>query len=126
MPLDLRDPFAKVEAGDGWDGYPSSAWGKPSRAVIASDGNGNGVVLFTVGPHLRMEIEECGLVTLEDLGLDNAPRGLSAWAGKTRYHRDHEGGYVFDGASGKFARLTRDELDSVYLGVCPWSDKDWR
>ncbi len=62
-----------------WGNYDFS---KPALAVVASDGRGNGAVLWTVGAHLNLEIEEMGLHRLDELWLDDAPLGISVWEGK--------------------------------------------
>lgn len=51
-----------------WGDYPPGAWDIPSKAVCANCLSGCGCVLFTVGPHVRFEIEEDGLYYLGDLG----------------------------------------------------------
>lgn len=51
------------------------------RAVVACDGRGNGCVLHHRGGCLDSAIDEWGR-SLSDLGLDDAPRGLSMWEGK--------------------------------------------
>jgi len=48
-----------------WGNYDFS---KKSLAVISVNKN-NGIVLWTVGGHVRMEMEEAGLYYTEDLGL---------------------------------------------------------
>ena len=106
-----------------WHGLDSK---KPSRAIIACDGNGNGVVLTAVGERLRIEIEEHGLRHLSDLGLDDAPQGISVW----------EGTYVWspgpfecpeDGccnAVGTFRVPTDEELRAARDGHNPWPGYD--
>lgn len=109
---------AKDEIG-GWNDYD---WSKPSLAVIASDGNGYGCVIFTVGAHVEFELKEGGLRDLGDLGLDDAPRGISIWEGKTESHRDYEGD-VDTWLKGTFREPTEQEWASISRGGCPW---DWR
>jgi len=112
---------------DKWDGYPSSAWDKPSLAVVASDAYRRGVVLWTVGPHVRFEMHEAGLAYLEDFGLDNAPHGVSVWEGKTEYHRCGDyAEHVEAELVGKFRQPTEHEWDCIQAGECPWDDNDWR
>src|SRR3990167_6744841 len=55
-------------------------WEKPSRALIASDGSGNGCILFYCGAHLEEEIRAVGQ-QLSDLGLDDCPDGVWVWEG---------------------------------------------
>jgi hypothetical protein len=51
----------------------------PALAVVACDGVGHGVVIWHLG--LQHEIEDGGLYELSDLGLDDAPQGISVWDG---------------------------------------------
>ena len=107
-----------------WDGYPPKAWKRRSKAVVACNDSKVGVVLWTAGPHVRYEIEMCGN-DLTDLGLDDAPVGVSVWTGKY---------FVSDSADptegsepkGDFRSLSLDEWRAVSLGECPWDDNDWR
>lgn len=110
-----------------WHGEESDDWDLPSRAVVACDGTGNGVVLWTVGPHVAFEIKEAGLYSLGDLGLDDAPHGISVW----------EGVYVAPPAPalqesagdegtqpvGKFRAPTAGEWVAIKYGRCPWRDQ---
>lgn len=122
MGLNLLNPL-------GWDGYPKSAWDCDSLAVIASDGK-DGCVLWTASPHVRLEIEECNMYSLADLGLDDAPWGISVWVGKYVYHNNSnplgpdEGGD--SEPKGVFRSPTDDEWIAIREGRCPWDDNDWR
>jgi hypothetical protein len=113
----------------GWGGYHKSAWKKNSIALIACDGGGHGVVLWTVGPHLAMEMEEGGLTQLCDLGLDDAPQGISVWEGRVRYHRSTswESGHTESEAEteGTFRPPTPAEWLVIAQNQCPWSPADW-
>jgi hypothetical protein len=108
----------------GWGGYALGAWDKDSLAVIACDGKGNGAVLWTVGPHVRLEMDEGGLRDLGDLGLDDAPAGVSIWVG--RYVTDG-GGYCNEEADtypkGGFRAPTDEEWTAIREGRCPWIDE---
>ena len=99
-----------------WDGYPKSAWDRDSLAVIASDGKGNGAVLFAAGPYVRMEVEETGLSTLEDLGLGDAPLGVSVWVG--RYHYNGLDGDSLE-VRGRFREPSYLEWGAIKRGKCP-------
>lgn len=122
----LDDP----DAFDRWDGYPASAWDKDSLAVVACDGDGQGCVLCAVGPHVRMEIEEAGLTTLSDLGLDDAPKGIAIWVGKYVWFNNSNPFGPDEGSSseprGAFRPPTEDEWTAIREGRCPWNDDDWR
>jgi len=98
----------------------------PSKAVIANVG-GDGVVLWYVGGHLDYEINEAGMgVDLCNLGLDDAPEGLSVWEGKYIGHK-HE---TMDGTEyetecvGEFRDPTEDEWELIRQNVCPWGDDE--
>lgn len=100
-------------------------WDKPSLAVVACDGDGHGCVLHTVGPHVAFDMREIGR-DLDDLGLDDAPAGISIWEGVTA-----GGGYAGDGdyhdtyLSGAFRAPTDDEWKAIREGRCPWNPDDW-
>ena len=107
-----------------WENYPKHAWNGPSFAVVANDDLGSGCVLWTGGPHVRFEIEEGGSHTLADLGLDNAPVGISIWEGIYVWW---PGGYESpdDGGSkpaGIFRKPTENEWKAIKQGVSPWDE----
>lgn len=92
-----------------------------NRALIASDGS-NGCVLHYVGAALSFEIEEGGFRQLVDLGLDDAPEGLSVWEGtgtweQGGYECPEEGEVVFRGS---FRELNAVEWAALRDGECPW------
>lgn len=66
--------FKRIPRPDGdWNDYD---WSKPSRAVVASDGD-NGWVIWHVGVHIEFDISEgVGSRQLEDLGMADAPKGF--------------------------------------------------
>lgn len=107
-----------------WGGYD---WSKPSRAVVACDGDFHGCVLFTVGAHVNFEIKEVGLRGLDEIGLDDAPPGISIWEGITS-----GGGIAYDGdyldtyLTGSFRAPTDEEWNAIRAGVCPWDDDQWK
>lgn len=108
-------------ARDPWKGLSFDA---PSKGVIACDGHGNGVVLWAIGAHLRFEMEECGLSCLGDLGLDDAPEGISVWEGKYIWQ---SGGWECqqDGEmypKGSFRSPTDEEWQAIRAGSCPWKE----
>lgn len=117
--LDLDKP-ASVR----WDGYPELAWERDSLAVVACDGHGNGAVLWTVGPHIRFEIHEAGFRCLGDLGLDDAPRGVSVWTGRVRYVGGD--GDVEAVTEGAFRAPTDVEWLAILTNENPWNDQEWR
>ena len=92
-----------------------------SKAVIASDG-GDGRVLWYVGGSLRASIDEGGVTCLADLGLDDAPHGISVWEGSYIWS---PGGYEYpeDGnldPSGKFRAPNDAEWEYIKEGKNPW------
>lgn len=123
--LDLND-LIDDKPGELWGGYPKDAWEKPSMAVIANR-LGHGAVLWTAGPHLRMELEEIGLSELDELGLGDAPFGISIWEGKVVYNTFHglDGPQCETETVGTFRRPTPVEWLALVANVCPWSELDW-
>jgi hypothetical protein len=126
-------PHLKLEErdkGEPWDGYPPGAWKRDSLAVIACNGRGEGCVLFTAGPHVRLELEEHSMATLSDLGLDDAPGGISVWVGRyvffnTSHPLGPDEGYVSE-PRGSFRAPTDAEWAAIRKGENPWNDADWR
>jgi hypothetical protein len=114
----------------GWGGYPQEAWDKDSCALIASNGKGEGVILFTGGPHVRYELEEgCCSAYLCDYGLDDAPAGLSVWEGKYLLegnisYNDADGDITTQ-PKGKFRPLTDLEWEHVKNNKSPWDETYW-
>lgn len=110
-PLDLKD----------WD------FEKPSRAVVACDGQGHGTVLWWVGGALWEEIEEAGIHGLSDLGLDDAPHGLSVWEGNyVQVACGTEGDGPEAALKGTFRDLDDDEAARVLERRNPWNPADWK
>jgi hypothetical protein len=122
-PLDLS-PFFKPENGEPWGNYD---FDKPSLVVVASNDE-TGAVLWGVGGHIRVEMEEAGLTHLDDLGIHPPSAGVWIW----------EGIYVWspgswespqDGSSepvGKWRKPTEAEWIAIQEGKCPWDDNDWK
>lgn len=107
-----------------WNGL---SWEWSSKAVIACDGH-DGCVLWCIGAHIRFEIEECGLRALGDLGLDDAPHGISIWEGKYLWS---PGGWENpqDGEmnpSGSFRAPTAEEWIAIREGRCPWDEQQYQ
>ncbi len=124
--LDGTDP----KTGMTW--YEAENWNaKPSRAVVACDGSGNGVVIWYVGGHLAMEIEEgaCSR-SIDSLGLDHAPEGISIWEGIYHWTKgeDTVNGYFEPEpfAVGKFREPTQEEWIEITGGCAPWNEAEWR
>ena len=95
---------------------------EPSRALIAAS-NGDGVILWFDGPDIDSVIRETGTARLDDVGLDDAPDGISVWEGRghaweTHTPDAHE--YDFE-LLGAFRAPSDDEWAALRKGECPWS-----
>lgn len=87
---------------------------RKNKAVIINHG-GDGMIVDFVGGHLSNEIEASSHF-LGDLGLDDAPDGISIWEGWYWYFGD-------DGdseARGEFRDPTDEEWEVIKAGGCPW------
>jgi hypothetical protein len=104
-----------------WGGYDFE---KKSRAVIAM-GERAGAVLWTVGAHVRMEMEEAGLTALEDLGLEPEAEGIWVWEGRWVYTRDSYSLEYDSYPEGTFRAPTDEEWAAIREARCPWDDADW-
>ena len=90
-----------------------------SRAIIAMGEGFGGGVLYFAGADITFMVGE-SVTDLSDLGLDNAPRGLSVWEG--RYvARDYPNGDDSEPV-GAFRPLTDAEWEAVRRGENPWPD----
>jgi hypothetical protein len=92
---------------------------KEHKLLIAGDGKGNGSVLEYRGWGPTMDIRESGLTDLGDMGLDEAPLGLSIFEA-TKYNAGgHYNGFTGDYSDptgyedGDFRELTRQEWDAI-------------
>lgn len=108
-----------------WNNYDFS---KKSLAVIASNEKGEGVVLWSVGGHIKMEMEECGLRYIQDLGISPPASGIYVWEGKYIWS---PGSYEHpeDGEMnpvGTFRLPTEEEWVNIKLNECPWNDSEWK
>lgn len=111
------------DKGEPWGGYD---FDKPSKAVIVF--GDTGAVVWTVGGHVRMQMEEAGLTTLDELDLDPPGPGVWVWEGK---HRWSPGPWEYpqDGdveLIGKFRLPTKSEWEALLRGECPWDDALWK
>lgn len=109
------------------------SWGhynfaKSSLAVVALGDHGPGIVLHTVGGHLRMEMSEGGLDNTEDLGIHLEEPGIWVWEGKgVWYPGSYE--YPNDGSMelvGSYRPPTDGEWAAIRKGECPWDDAEWK
>lgn len=111
-----------------WAGFN---WDQDSQAVVASDGAESGAVLWTGGPHVLFQLEKYGANNIYDLGLGNAPHGVSIWTGKYTYGSELDG--TLEGAlvraaeaHGKFREPTPEEWKAIRASRCPWDGNEWR
>jgi len=107
---------------------PDFKWELPSRAIVACR-NGVGAVLWFVGAHLTYEMQEGPGTDLCDLGLDDAPDGISVWEGTYHYdapayYSDGEPGYPEP--KGSFRQPTPEEWAKIQQNECPWNEADWK
>lgn len=107
-----------------WGGYNFS---KKSLVAIACGANDNGAVLWAVGGHIRMELEEAGLTSLEDLGITPPSAGVWVWEGRYAWV---PGGFECpeDGSMdpvGTHRAPTEEEWSCIRKGQCPWDDSEW-
>lgn len=94
----------------------------PSRALIASVDEGHGVVLDFIGDDISREVEARGF-ELEDLGLDEAPDGLSVWVGGFACRPTGLGDFDFF-PEGEFRDLTPEEWARLSTGKSIFIDID--
>lgn len=95
---------------------------RPSRALIAM-GPHHGCLLEWDGSDIEYEVEQIGSL-LDDLGLDDAPSGLSIWEGEYVYTpgRSTPDGYSDPDvqSNGVFRDLTSEEWEKVRLNEDLW------
>jgi hypothetical protein len=102
--------------------YSEEDFKKDSRAVCAMNDTGMGVVLWYGGAWIDTEINVSGQGTmLDDLGLNDAPEGISIWEGRyvvtqmdTYYEEEPD-----IQAQGKFRELTGAEWRALMFGENP-------
>lgn len=115
----------RLEKTPGWNDTTDEEWATPSLAVVACRG-GHGVVLwYGGGPSLAFEIEEGGLAGLDDLGLDDAPEGISIWTGRyVTKGGPSIPGYCDDSIEttpkGSFRQPDANEWHDIRMGRNPW------
>jgi len=109
-----------------WGGYPKSAWGKDSYAVVVSDSR-RMIVLYTGGPAIKMELDESGMAPEDILPIEGAGDGISVWVGKAKwepgpYDCTEDGETILDG---EFRDPTDQEWEYIRKGESPWNEADW-
>lgn len=118
----------KEEDGEPPEGYlyrDDYDWSKSSLAVVAST-DGTGVVLWTAGPHVSSMIEDIG-GGLEEIGLDDAPDGISVWEGgiKTVHINTPDCNEWESWLDGGFRSPTDEEWTAIRKNECPWDNQLW-
>jgi hypothetical protein len=120
--------FTEFKQGPDDDEFQGYNGDIPSRAVVASDGKGRGAVIWWVGLAFWIEIQEYGVKDLDDLGLDDAPAGLSIWEGQLH---SRQCGNPLDGIDyetelvGTFREPTKEEWEEIQDGSAPWDEREW-
>ena len=123
MKLDILRSLDLASMPVGDDTYKGMSGDEPSRAVVATGLGGESIVLWYTGAHLSCEIEEHGMRSTADFGLDGGPDGLSVWEGVYVWHPgSYEDPQEWDSvAKGSFRALTSEEWDAVRAGRNPWA-----
>lgn len=72
-------------------------------------------------------IDEAGVSNLCDLGLDDAPEGISIWEGgiKTVHFHSPDCNEYDSSLIGSFRAPTPAEWESIMKAECPWCEDDW-
>lgn len=96
----------------------------PSRAVIANGKRGGAVIFAAPDSYVAHQVCEYG-PPLGDLGLDDAPIGISIWEGdyvwrSTSYEYPLEGD---EDPVGAFRAPTDDEWAAIREGRNPWGEE---
>ena len=98
----------------------------PSKALIANMG-GIGCVLDYTGDAITWHIREFS-PSLDELGLDDAPDGLSVWEGtmgSVRHYTQDGEDWDFE-ANGKFRDLNPEEWAALQKDGCLWPKAEIR
>ncbi len=97
---------------------------EPSRLVIMN-WKGKGVAGFPSDVAMEQELSDVSPL-LADLGLDDAPDGVSIWQGKVRWYKcGYPGEEEWNSELiGEFRRPTADEMAALAAGVWPWPNPD--
>lgn len=97
-----------------------------NKAVIANGAHHTGCVLWWTGTQLHNEIHEAGLSDLSDLGIDDAPHGISVWEGYYSYTHDLSPEGVNEGGEsiphGEFRAPTAEEWAAIHENRTPWPE----
>ena len=93
-------------------------WINMDQAIISSDGKGNGVVLYCKGENI--EKETAIWTDLSNLGLEEAPHGLSIWMGTFEEESiEGESNTVIKVLKGTFRKLSIKQMLMLRDGINP-------
>lgn len=115
--MSIFDDLPEPEEPEG----PPDEWDEASKAVIASRG-GHGAILWFRGSAIEHELDAVG-GDLSDMGLDDAPDGISIWEGTyvtIRGGGEYDGDYDSE-PSGKFRTPTDEEWVAIRENRSPWA-----
>lgn len=119
-------PIKKSESQAAWGNYDFK---KNSLAVLAVGPSGDGYVLWSVGGHIGVVVEEeaCSR-QLSEIGLDGFKPGIWVWEGRYyAWETNDENGHDYDAElRGDIRKPTETELKAILDGECPWNDDDWK
>lgn len=97
---------------------------KPGRAVVANDKTGNGIVLWAVGD-VAQEVEDISPM-LQDVGLNDAPVGVSVWEGNVHWFQSGWETPEWEAElKGVFRAPTEEEWGAIRRGLSPWDKNEW-
>lgn len=115
--------MTEFECLPGVDLPPEPSWMYDSLAVVASDEDGVGCVLWTVGRHVASMMEDCGN-NLEALNLHEGPCGISIWEGRIHTTEIHTpDAHEYDSElRGRYRAPTDAEWQAIREGRCPWDE----
>lgn len=108
--------------------YGGYDFSKPSRAVVVCGAGDHCALLYWVGGHIAIEVDECCVTDPIDIGLAPENHGIWVWEGKGHwtpgpYEYPEDGDYWLDGS---FREPTKEEWASIQRNECPWDDEDWK
>lgn len=116
-------PGCMTQSADFDEVEPDRPWTR-SRVLVAQ-GPQRGAILEYEGSGITNEIHEAGLYDLDELGLDDAPEGLSIWEGDYVWedgwfegYRSPENGEAHP--KGEFRRLTPEEWSTLSANQPLW------
>lgn len=110
--------------------YGGYDFGKPSRLVIAYQGNGAGLILWGVGGHFAVMYDMLGgTLDVAEYGLDyTVDTGVYIWEGHiVDTSTDGINGKDYDcELDGALRDPTADEWKLIMTGKAPWNDEEYK